>query len=169
MTPEEYLALPEEKPYLEYVDGMVVQKPMPSSNHAKLALEVGTFLRLWTREHGGSAGVEARMRLGDLPNYRLPDVSLWGPGRPSGDDTIPTLAVEIRSEGQTVLELVRKCETLRQSGVEACWLVDPIARTGMVFEAGREGLTVTTFTAQSLPGLALPLKDLFAVTDPARG
>ena len=41
MTPEEYLALPEEKPYLEYIDGMVVQKPMPTNEHAKLALEVG--------------------------------------------------------------------------------------------------------------------------------
>ena len=28
MSPEQYLALPEVKPYLEYVDGVVLQKPM---------------------------------------------------------------------------------------------------------------------------------------------
>lgn len=41
MTPEQYLALPEEKPYLEYIDGMVLQKPMPNEQHARVALEVG--------------------------------------------------------------------------------------------------------------------------------
>ena len=45
MTPAEYLALPEEKPYLEYVDGMVMQKPRPSKIHSMLALRIGYFAR----------------------------------------------------------------------------------------------------------------------------
>ncbi len=33
MTEAEYLALPETKPYLEFVDGEVLQKAMPDSTH----------------------------------------------------------------------------------------------------------------------------------------
>ncbi len=94
MTPEQYLALPDEKPYLEYIDGMVVQKPMPNEHHAPIALEVGYHIRLWLRGKKGRAGVEARAKLGDLPNYRLPDVSFWKAGVPAGDEAPPTLAVE---------------------------------------------------------------------------
>ena len=38
MTEEEYLALPEEKPYLEYVDGVVLQKPVPDDLHGRLIM-----------------------------------------------------------------------------------------------------------------------------------
>ena len=166
MTPEEYLALPEEKPYLEYVDGVVLQKPMPNEEHSQLALEVGYHIRLWLRGRKGRAGVEARAKLGDLPNYRLPDVSFWKGDVPSGDQAPPTLAVEIRSPGQTVAELRRKCEFLRRSGVETCWLVDPVTRTAEVFEGRKKtGTPVTILAAQSLPGFELALSDLFAILD----
>jgi len=40
MTPEQYLALPQEKPYLEYVDGMVLQKLMPTFDHGALVIRL---------------------------------------------------------------------------------------------------------------------------------
>ena len=71
MTPEQYLALPEEKPYLEYVDGMVLQKPMPTEDHGALSFEIGLYIRRWTGDGGESnLGVEVRTRLGELPNFR---------------------------------------------------------------------------------------------------
>jgi len=166
MTEEEYLSLPEEKPYLEYVDGMVVQKPMPNEDHAELALEVGHHIRLWLRGKKGRVGVEARARLGDLPNYRLPDVSYWRPGIPRGEQAPPTLAVEIRSKDQTRAELQRKCELWRTAGVETCWLIDPVSRTAEIFEGRRKSGTVTTtLKAECLPGFEFPLADLFAILD----
>ena len=166
MTPEEYLALPEEKPYLEYVDGMVVQKPMPTEDHAELAMEVGHHIRLWLRGKKGRVGVEARAKLGDLPNYRLPDVSYWKPEIPRGNQAPPTLAAEIRSKDQTMAELRRKCEFLRSTGVEACWLIDPVSRTAEVFEGRRKtGTLVTSLKATCLPGFELPLSELFAILE----
>jgi Uma2 family endonuclease len=47
MTPEQYLALPEDKPYLEYVDGVVLQKPMPNKDHAELAAEIIYRIKMW--------------------------------------------------------------------------------------------------------------------------
>src|SRR5690242_20631891 len=94
MTPEQYLSLPEEKPYLEYIDGVVLQKPMPNEDHAELAVEIAHRIRLGRSRWRGRVGVEARAKLGDLPNYRLPDVSYWREGIPRGQGAPPTLAVE---------------------------------------------------------------------------
>ena len=163
MTPEEYLALPEEKPYLEYIDGMVVQKPMPTEEHAELARELSFHLTVWMKTHGGRAGVEARAKLGELPNYRLPDLSYWKPSIPRGNQSPPTLAVEIRSKDQTMAELRRKCEFLRATGVDACWLIDPVARTAELFEGKRNGVASDVLRAECLPGFELPLGELFAV------
>ena len=79
MTPQQFLALPEQKPYLEYVHGVVLQKPMANAAHGRVAVEVATELRLYTRKHGGHVGVEVRSAVGAGPDYRLPDVSYWAP------------------------------------------------------------------------------------------
>ena len=166
MTPEQYLALPEEKPYLEYVDGMVVQKPMPNKLHSKIALEIGVLIRGWTRENGGEAGVEARTKAGELPNYRLPDISFWKPGYEGGDDDPPTLAIEIRSPDQTLAELRAKCRFFRANGVEACWIIDPKSRSAELFEGERDGEHLASdgvLTAACLPGFELHLAELFTV------
>jgi Uma2 family endonuclease len=165
MTPEEYLALPEEKPYLEYVDGMVVQKPMPQEEHVEIVAELIYRMKEWMKQHRGRIGPEARAKLGELPNYRLPDLSYWKPGIPRGNEAPPTLAVEVRSKDQTAAELRRKCEFLRSTGVEACWLIDPFARTAEIFEGMRKGDRIDVLAAECLPGFELPLAELFAVID----
>ena len=166
MTPEQYLALPEEKPYLEYVDGMALQKPMPQEEHGELIFRLSLRLGAWMETHGGRAGAEVRAKLGELPNYRLPDLSYWKPGIPRGEEAPPTLAVEVRSKDQAVAELRRKCEFLRSSGVEACWLIDPVSGSAEVFEGrAKSGRRVETLTAQCLPGFELALSDLFAILD----
>ena len=45
MTEDEFLALPEVKPYLEYIDGWVLQKPMVNADHSDLAVELVAALR----------------------------------------------------------------------------------------------------------------------------
>ena len=165
MTPEEYLALPEEQPYLEYVDGVVLQKPMADEEHGELAAEVAFRLKLWLGDRTGRVGVEARAKLGDLPNYRLPDVSYWKEGIPRGEQAPPTLAVEIRSPDQTLAELRRKCEFLRSTGVEACWLIDPSTRTAELWEGRRKGMKIETLSAVCVPRFELTLGELFKVLD----
>ena len=168
MSEAEYLALPEEKPYLEYVDGLVLQKPMPNAAHRRLVNHIGIELGLYARRTHGDAGPEGRIRLGDVPNYRLPDAAYWAPGQPSGDDSIPTLAVEVRSPGQTMDELRAKCRFYRRNGVGSCWLIDPESRSVEVFEGGADGQAFAVggeLQAVLLPGFTLVLKDLFAVLD----
>jgi len=168
MTPEQFLALPEEKPYLEYVHGMVLQKPMPKLVHGQIAAEVTFALRLYQADHAGHAAVEVRAAVGAVPNYRLPDVSFWAPDRRFADDSLPTLAVEVRSPSQTMAELREKCRFFRANGVDACWLIDPDARTAEIFEGEQDGVALApdgTLTAIKLPGFGLSLEALFAVID----
>jgi len=165
MTPEEYLALPEEKPYLEYVDGVVLQKPMPNAEHADLVAQLVVELGLYKRIRGGKVRPEIRTALGEIQGFRLPDIGYWAPGRPAEDDSLPSLTIEVRSRSQTLAELRAKCRMFRASGVEACWLIDPVSRTAEVFEAGRDGQMVESLTAACVPGFELPLGTLFAVLD----
>jgi len=168
MTPAEYLALPEEKPYLEYVDGVVRQKPMVTWKHRRLVGKLDFLFGLYQREAGGDFGPEGTVELSAIRHFRLPDTAYWAKGRPSQNNAPPSLAVEVRSPGQSLRELREKCRAFRANGVDACWLIDPDARTVEVFEDDRDGATVkgeATLTCAAMPGFELLLSDLFSVLD----
>jgi Uma2 family endonuclease len=107
MTLEECLALPEEKPALELVDGNVYQKPMAKYDHS--VAQVAMVIAL--HEHPATAGGRTMTELGlnapeaALPNHRVPDLAYFragrAPSKPHPSEP-PDLAVEIRSEGQTL-------------------------------------------------------------------
>jgi len=61
--------------------------------------------------------------------------------------------------------LRRKCEFLRSTGVEACWLIDPFSRKAELYEGAHKGAPIEELNAACLPGFALPLVELFAVIE----
>jgi Uma2 family endonuclease len=166
MSEREYLALPEEKPYLEYIDGVVEQKAMVNRDHGGVVGQLDGWFFLYSREHGGEFGPERRVALG-TGDYYLPDTAYWAADAPSGDDTIPTVAVEVRSPGESMRQLRDKCRAYLREGSAAAWLLDPETRTVEVFEGKtarrlREG---DTLTCAAMPGFELPLAQLFGVLD----
>ena len=44
ITLETFLSLPETKPAGEYIDGNIIQKPMPQGKHSTLQLDFSTFI-----------------------------------------------------------------------------------------------------------------------------
>lgn len=165
MTPEEYLALPEEKPYLEYVDGVVIQKPMPTDEHPDLQMYIAYELETWVRSRGGRVRVEARAAIGDVPSYRLPDVSFWMAEADHGNDSVPPLAIEIRSRSQTLAELQAKCRQFLSAGTRECWIVDPVSESVLVMRLDAELTSLpgtAELTSELIPGFALSLATLFA-------
>lgn len=164
MTPEEYLALPEEKPYLEYSDGMVVQKPMPTDEHADLQMYVAYELETLVRREGGRVRTEARAALGDVPSFRLADVSYWAKGVDHSNDSVPTLAIEIRSRSQTLAELEAKCRQYLAAGTKECWIVDPVSTSVVVMTTAENKRIPGTaeLTSDVVPGFVLSLPALFA-------
>ena len=170
---QDYLALPEEKPYREYIDGEVVAKAMPNEEHVVLAGELILRLAPLRVELGGMLGPEPRVRFATPrgPEYRLPDVACWRPETPrrEGADLLPpTLAVEIRSPDETMDDQRLKCRYYRAYGVAVAWLVDPATRSVEIFEGERDGVRLgpgETLSSPLLPGIELPLTALFAVLD----
>ena len=172
LTLEQFLALPETKPYCEYIDGEAVPKPMANKPHGNLVTRLAARFDTYMDRSGGSGGPELSVLLRDAVRDRvlLPDMAYWAPGRPTGDYPLapPTLAVEVRSPSQTLEDQRAKCRFYRSHDVDVAWLVDPDSRTVEVFEAGRDGIALSVGAALEsphLPGFALLLDDLFAVLD----
>lgn len=168
MTPEEYLALPEEKPYLEYIDGRVEQKPMVNAAHRSLVRRLDALFDRYIESHGGDAGPEGRVALFGSGQFRLPDTAYWAPGVPSGDDSAPTVAVEVRSPGQPLEALRDKCRAFLAAGAQSCWLIDPDARSVEIFDADAPPRLLGTggmLTTPAMPGFEANLDALFALLD----
>ncbi|MCC7364457.1 MAG: Uma2 family endonuclease [Dehalococcoidia bacterium] len=172
LSVEEYLALPEEKPYLEYVNGEVFEKPMPDWMHAAIVDELAAALREYRRARGGFSGPEGRVGFppGEDVRFYLPDLLYFAPGRDYRHRPMPppTLAVEVRSPGQSLTWLRDKCRFFRANGTDVCRLVDPEARTVELFDGEHDGATLrgdAVLTAAALPGFGLGLTGLFAVLD----
>lgn len=165
----------------ELVDGVLVEKPVGTAE-SFLSLRIGRFLGQFADEHdlGDVSGGDGPYRLGK-GLVRLPDVAFvpWDrlPGRVYPDEPIasivPTLAVEILSEGNTRGEIDRKLREYFLAGVLRVWVVDPKRRKVRVYTD--PGTFTTLAEGQSLdgetilPGFKLSLTHLFArVAKPKR-
>ena len=173
ISPEEYLALPEDKPYLEYINGEVVPKVAPDIRHLVLADEIQFRLHLYRRQAGGLSGPEGRVEF-DLPGetrFLLPDVAYWAPDRPvEGTRAMlpPTLAVEIRSPGQPMEQMRERARFFLANRVDVCWVVDAESRTVEVIETGHGERTLRVgdvLETPLLPGFSLSITELFAALD----
>lgn len=145
LTLEEFLALPEEKPYLEFVDGEAVEKSMPAEEHSVLANRLG---RIW-EELAEKAGI--RVSVGPEMPYifgrgtreervYLPDVSIR---RKVGSsvrgaapiDELPAIAVEIISPEDRPARVSENTQFYMQAGITE-WVIDPV-QTITVFTPGQ--------------------------------
>ncbi len=145
LTLAEFLALPEEKPALEYFEGVVTQKVVPKARHSllqgmltqsvnqlawprKLAL---AFPELRTTYQGASI-------VPDVSVFRWERIRLDANGEPEDDCyDPPDVAIEIRSPGQSVRRLVQRCEWYVANGVALALLVDPLDRSVRLLSPGQ--------------------------------
>ncbi len=172
LTLDEFHAIPEQKPYLEFWNGEIVQKMAPQRNHWELQTRIVELLLEYRTHAGGRTGTEASVYFDNEsePRELVPDVAYWAPAKPVGGPVAepPTLAVEIRSAGQSLNWLRGKCRYYIENGVDLAWLVDPESRTVEVFEAERDGEPLPAgFVLQSrhLPGLSIDTSHLFSVLE----
>ncbi len=172
LSVEDYLALPECKPYLEYVGGEARAKAVPAWEHFILTGRLLVPLVDYERIHGGDSGAEGRVEFDDDADRRflLPDLAYYAASRqPRGRRamTPPTLAIEIRSPDESMGSQREKCHYYVTHGVDAAVLVDPQNAALEVFEGGRHLVfeEPAVVTLESLPGLEFRLAELFAGLD----
>jgi Uma2 family endonuclease len=134
--------------HTELIDGREVEKPLPKNLHAFIqTFLAAAFLARLPRRY--RAATELNVLCG--PDRVVPDVTVMErSARYENGDLAdpPVLAVEIMSPGQTLSDLVDRCERLHKAGTPQCWIVWPERRqawtfTPVSFEAANENLTAS--------------------------
>ena len=142
----EYLAMEESKPYLELIDGDVVQKSMPGLKHStmvtELIFELGTYLR-----SSAEARVETELRHMERKDdwVFLPDISVTLKSRITGTpaetsglvDVLPDFAIEVLSPDDQPGRITQRIAHYMGSGVSLLWVVDPEAERLTVWQPGQ--------------------------------
>jgi Uma2 family endonuclease len=175
LTLDEFLKLPEQKPALEYADGMVTRKVAPKGRHSLLQSRFAQ----WINERAvplerAYAFPELRTTFGgrspvpDVAVYRW-DQLAWGPDAEIQDEFFepPLIAVEIASPDQSVRSLIRKCQWYVEHGVLLALLLNSDDYSVRLFRPGATTITLRDDAvidlSPALPGFQLPVRDLFAM------
>jgi Uma2 family endonuclease len=175
MTLADFLKLPEEKPALEFFDGVVSQKVSPKARHGGLQFQLGLLLyesagparpiRIFTETrttYGGASPVP------DVAVYRRERVPRDSDGS-LADDFFehPDVAVEIHSPSQTLRSQRDRCRWYVEHGVPVSLLVIPRTQTVEVFRLSAATLVLRDTDRVELgeiaPGLGFVVAELFAI------
>jgi len=138
------------EPDAEYVDGVIVERPMGEWNHANWQAAILEFFR--SRRHDWNIRAEAELRVQVSPgNFRAPDVSILDRSLPVEQViTRPPIAVfEILSPEDTLTRMMAKLADYEQMGVRTILALDPNG-THRRYNSGR--LEPLPSTAFDLPG-----------------
>lgn len=175
MTLDEFLALPETKPYREYINGEVFEKPMPNREHGALSAELIRLIGNYLAE-SREARIFNEFRHIDRGQdwVYLPDINVTLAGRlgpfASGPEPVqPDFAIEILSPDDRYSRIAERVDFYMRAGTQLLWLVDPEARTIAAYRRGdAPALHRATETIDGQPVLKdfhLDLAALFAVLD----
>jgi Uma2 family endonuclease len=173
LTLEEFLALPEEKPALEYHDGVVRQKAAAEIQHSVLQILLCEWINRFALPRKLAVALpELRTRFAGASHVPEVAVCAWGRiprdarGRPRGPLPEPPLvAIEIASPGQTRQQLAADCAWYVANGVLLALLVYPNEEALAVYRPGTaperlSGADRLDF-GDVLPGLVLDVGELF--------
>lgn len=135
ITAEQYLHTSFEHD-AEFVEGRIVERPLPTWEHSDIQGHLIEVLRPMGRRMGFFAVPEQRVRMRqDL--VRIPDVCVVfeKPAGPVGRRIVtspPYLCVEILSPDDTTAETLEKVREYLAFGVRWVWVIDPVTRAGQV-------------------------------------
>ncbi|HEY9876648.1 MAG TPA: Uma2 family endonuclease [Candidatus Obscuribacterales bacterium] len=146
LTLEEFLKLPETKPTSEYIDGKIVQKPMPKTRHSRLQGKfINTLNQVIEERRIAYAFPELRCTFGG--RSIVPDVAviLWEHiqfdenGEPIDDVLIaPDWTIEILSPEQSSNRVTGNILHCLKYGCQLGWLLDPDDRSIIVFQPNKQ-------------------------------
>jgi Uma2 family endonuclease len=164
LTLADFLLLPETHPASEYINGQIVQKPMPQGKHSKLQ---GRFVTVIN-----DTGEKQKIALA-LPELRctfagrsiVPDVAIftWNriPLDEEGDianvfSSHPDWTIEILSPDQNPTKVISNILHCLEDGCQMGWLVDPDDKSVIAYPIGQQPIFLQK------PELLLPVPDFIA-------
>lgn len=174
-TLAEFLQLPETKPASEYVNGEIVQKPMPQGKHSAIQGELVSAINSVIKSNRiARAFPELRCTFGSRST--VPDivVFLWSriPRDENGEvantfSAAPDWTIEILSPDQSQTKVTKNILHCLKHGTQMGWLIDPDEQTVFIYRPKQEPevldephevISVPSFAG----GLQLTVRDLFA-------
>ena len=141
LTLEDFLQLPETKPASEYIEGEIIQKPMPKAKHSRLQLRTCNEINQVT-ETLKIAYAFPELRCTFDGRSIVPDIAvlLWEQiefdesGEPVNDVLIaPYWAIEILSPQQSSNRVTKKIIHCLKQGCQLGLLLDPEDRSILAF------------------------------------
>jgi Uma2 family endonuclease len=141
ITLEEFLTLPETKPASEYIDGQIIQKPMPQGKHSTIQTEFSTTINVVLKpQQIARAFSELRCTFGERST--VPDVSVFTWKRIPRDQNgevanifsiAPDWTIEIFSPDQSQTKVTKNILHCLNHGTQMGWLIDPDEQTVFVY------------------------------------
>lgn len=141
ITLDEFLKLPETKPANEYIDGKVIQKPMPQGKHSAIQTEFSTNVNVVLKPQKiARAFTELRCTFGG--RSIVPDVCVFTWERIPRDDNgeiansflvAPDWTIEILSPEQNQTKVTKNILHCLNYGTQMGWLIDPNEQTVFVY------------------------------------
>ncbi len=141
LTLKEFLRLPETEPASEYIDGLIIQKPMPQGEHSVIQTELAPAINSIVKQKKiARAFSELRCTFGG--RSIVPDISvfLWERIPRKENDGIanlfsiaPDWTIEILSPDQNQTKVTKNILHCLKHGTEMGWLIDPNEQSVFVY------------------------------------
>lgn len=158
LTLAEFLLLPETEPASEYINGQIIQKPMPQGKHSKLQGRVVTLINNITEKPQIALALpELRSTFGG--RSIIPDIAVFTWSRiPLDEDgdianvfaATPDWTIEILSLDQNQTKVTSNILHCLNSGCQMGWLIDPADKSVLVYPAHQQPIFLEE-SAQLLP------------------
>ena len=161
----------------ELIDGVLFEMSAPGGDHGEYALNLGSYIRAFGREHGlGRATVGTGYHPhDDRRTLLVPDVAFISHTRAPKPfpkklvPVMPDIAVEIRSPSNTLAELRSKARLYLELGTTLVWLVLPDDQSVEVCRLAQSGKMEREVFGQNetlsgdavLPGFTLRVRLIF--------
>jgi Uma2 family endonuclease len=178
-TYADLLALPEDGKRHEIVDGEHLVSPSPKTHHQRVSAALHYCLMAHVRTHRlgevFAAPLDVVLGEGDVVEPDLLFVSNERRERTTDNNIqgAPDLVVEILSEWNRRIDEITKRDLYARHGVLEYWIVDPELETVKVYRASEQRFlriaelareNGDSLTTPLLPGLSIPLGEVFAVS-----
>jgi Uma2 family endonuclease len=155
---EEFLKLPETEPASEYIDGQIIQKPMPQGEHSVIQGELIIVINAVVKpKKVARAFPELRCMFGG--RSIVPDVAIFTweriPRKENGGvanvfQAAPDWIIEILSPDQSATKVTKKILHSLKHETQMGWLIDPDDQTIFVYQP-KQQLEVFDEMEEQLP------------------
>ena len=158
LTLDEFLQRPETEPATEFIDGELIQKPMPQGKHSKLQGRLTAVINAVAESQSRALALpELRCTFGD--RSIIPDIAVftWSRLPLDADGEVantftaaPDWTIEILSPEQNQTKVTSNILHCLKFGCQMGWLIDPAMKAVFVYPAQQQP-EIFPLSQQKLP------------------